>query len=338
MTKVAWTVRGLSERLGIPFTGDGDRPVARAMPADLAGPGDLAFIEKFDASTRVPDAACVVVPPGAPELGIPTLRAPIPRAAFFQAVSLLYPARRPAAGIHPTAVVAPDASVDASASVGPHAVVESGASVGPGSVVSALGYVGFDSRIGRDCMLHPRVVLYDGVTIGNRVILHAGVVVGSDGFGYFPFNGRHVKIPQVGGVRIGDDVEIGANACIDRATLAETVIGDGTKIDNLVQIAHNVQLGSHVILAAQVGIAGSTKVGDGSMLLGQSGVRDHVTLGPGVIVGAQSGVGEDAPAGARLFGSPAKDHMLHKRELAALARLPDLLREIRGLLRGRSGN
>lgn len=329
------SVRALAGALGLPFTGDGDFLIRGVAPLEAAGPGDLSFADTYDDKAAVSKAGCLFVPPGADSGVRPAIRAASPRAAFFRAVAVLRPPKRPPPGMHPAAFVASGAQVDASASVGPLAVVSAGASIGPGTVVSGLCFVGEGVRVGRDCVLHPGVVLYEGVSLGNRVILHGGVVVGADGFGYVQEEGRHVKIPQIGTVRIEDDVEIGANTCVDRATLAETVIGAGTKIDNLVQVGHNVRVGRHAILVAQVGIGGSTVVGDGVFILGQAAVRDHVTIGPGAMVGPQAGVMGDVPAGGKYVGTPAKEHRAVKREIVALARLPGVLRSLPGGRRGR---
>ncbi|HZX43913.1 MAG TPA: UDP-3-O-(3-hydroxymyristoyl)glucosamine N-acyltransferase, partial [Myxococcaceae bacterium] len=213
------------------------------------------------------------------------------------------------------------------------AVVEAGAVVGPRSVLWPGSYLGEGSRLGEDCVLQPGAVVREHCVLGNRVLLQPGVVVGSDGFGFAfdPAGPAHVKVPQVGTVRIEDDVEVGAGSCIDRATTGETVIGRGTKIDNLVQIAHNVRVGPLSILCAQVGISGSTEVGSSVVLAGQVGIVGHVRVGDGARVAAQSGVPHDLPPGATFSGSPAVEHSLWLRQSAALKQLPELLREVREL-------
>jgi UDP-3-O-[3-hydroxymyristoyl] glucosamine N-acyltransferase len=230
-------------------------------------------------------------------------------------------------------VVAEDASVDGSASVGPLVVIESGAVIGARVRLWPLVYVGAGARIDEGSVLYPHVVVRDGVRLGRRVIVHSGAVLGADGFGYVPDPRGHRKIPQVGGVVIEDDVEIGANTTIDRAMLGDTHIGRGTKIDNLVQVAHNVSIGEHGILAAQVGLSGSVQLGPGTVLAGQVGVADHVRIGAGALVYAQSGVAKDVPAGERLMGSPARSAPQMRRVIVALDRLPDLLRTLRILER-----
>jgi len=210
-------------------------------------------------------------------------------------------------------------------------VVGSGADIGAGTRLDAQVFVGADVRIGRDCRIFPQVALREGTRLGDRVTVHAGAVIGADGFGYARDGARYIKIPQVGRVVVEDDVEIGANATIDRATLGTTRIGRGTKIDNLVQIAHNVQVGEDTVIVAQVGISGSSQIGSRVTLAGQVGVVDHVRIGDNAIVGAQSGVTKDVPPGALVLGSPAVPHLEFKRQLAAIARLPQHGKALRAL-------
>ena len=226
-------------------------------------------------------------------------------------------------------MVAADARVDPTAAVGPLAVVESGAVLGPRVRVHAFAFVGARAEVGEDSVLHPRVVLCAGVKLGRRVVVHPGAVIGADGFGY-AFDGEaHRKIPQVGGVLIEDDVEIGANTAIDRAMLGHTVVRRGTKIDNLVQIAHNVEIGEHSIIVAQVGIAGSGRIGRGVVLAGQVGVADHLTVGDGAVVLAQSGLARDVAPGAKVFGTPARPVLQAKRLFTLEEQLPDIVRRLR---------
>ena len=246
-------------------------------------------------------------------------------------LGLFHPEPRAEPGVHPTACVAGGARVDRSASVGPLAVVEAEAVIGPRSRVGALSFVGRGAVLGEDVRLHPHVVIREDVRIGNRVIVHSGAVLGADGFGY-AFDGQaHRKIPQVGGLRIEDDVEIGANTAIDRATLGETIVRRGTKIDNLVQIGHNCDVGEDVILVSQVGIAGSSRVGNRAMLAGQVGVADHVTIGAGAILTAKSGVPNDVPAGEVWSGIPSRPTSEQKRIWAGESQLPELIRRVRAL-------
>jgi UDP-3-O-[3-hydroxymyristoyl] glucosamine N-acyltransferase len=244
---------------------------------------------------------------------------------------------RPAPGVHPSAVVAPGAELEPSASVGPGAFVGRGARIGARSILQAAVRVLDEARIGEDCLLYSGVVVRERCIVGDRVILQPNCVVGSDGFGFaFDAEGDgdgpvHRKVPQAGIVRIEDDVEVGACTCIDRATLGETVIGRGTKIDNLVQIAHNVTIGPLSLIVAQVGIAGSTEIGTGVVLAGQVGVVGHLKIGDGARAGAQAGVTRDIPAGETYTGYPARPHADWLRSNAALQRLPELVKQVRAL-------
>ena len=248
---------------------------------------------------------------------------PNARIAFAKVLPLFFPEPTYAPGIHPSALIAPTAQVDGSAHIGPYCVVEEGVRVGARSVLAAMIHVGAGVHIGEDTRFYPRVTIYPRSRIGNRVTIHAGAVIGSDGYGYVLDQGTHRKIPQVGDVVIQDDVEIGANVTIDRGALGSTVIGKGTKIDNLVQVAHNVQIGQHSILVAQVGIGGSTTIGDGVTLAGQVGIADHVEIESGTIVGAQAGVPGKLKKGVYL-GSPAKPYRETLRSLELFHRLPEL--------------
>jgi UDP-3-O-[3-hydroxymyristoyl] glucosamine N-acyltransferase len=237
----------------------------------------------------------------------------------------------PPPGVHPLACVAPGVRLGAGVSVGPFAVVEAGAVVGDGTAIYPHVYVGAEAEIGTGCLLYPGVVVRERVRIGNRVILHSGVVVGGDGFGYAVVNGEIRKIPQTGTVVVDDDVELGANTTVDRARFGATRIGRGTKIDNLVQIAHNVEVGEGCLFAAQAGISGSTRIGNRVMIGGQAGLVGHIEIGDGVQIGAQSGLAKGQPPGAVVDGTPARPVMPYHRAQAALQRLPDLLKEVREL-------
>jgi UDP-3-O-[3-hydroxymyristoyl] glucosamine N-acyltransferase len=243
---------------------------------------------------------------------------------------------KPPAGVHPSAVVAPNAQVDPTTHIGPLCVVEEGAVIGPGSVLQASVFVGREATIGADCFLMPGVILASACVLGQRVRLQPGVVVGSDGFGYEFVNGRHQKVPQVGTVVIGDDVEIGANSTLDRARFSRTTIGEGTKIDNLVQVAHNVIVGKHCILCSQVGISGSTTLEDYVVLGGQVGVGGHITIGKGAKAGGQTGIAFDVEPGSYLNGTPAMNYMLERRMQVLQRRLPELFKRV-DLLEGKSG-
>jgi UDP-3-O-[3-hydroxymyristoyl] glucosamine N-acyltransferase len=237
-------------------------------------------------------------------------------------------------GIHPTAVIAPTAKLNPQAvHVGPHVVVEDGAQIGDGSVLHAGSYIGHHVHLGEGCVLHPHAIVKDYCTLGKRVIIHSGAVIGSDGFGYEFVQGRHMKVDQVGIVEVGDDVEIGSCSCIDRARFGSTSIGSGTKIDNLVQVAHNVTTGAHCILVAQVGVSGSTKLGNYVIMGGQSGAAGHLKIGDQVTVLGRSGVTKDLPAKGHYTGFPARPLMEGRKLMAYPAKVPDLQKRILDLER-----
>jgi UDP-3-O-[3-hydroxymyristoyl] glucosamine N-acyltransferase len=256
-----------------------------------------------------------------------------PVAAFASVLNLVARERNVshAAGIHPTAVISKTARIGKSAKIGPLCVVEDGAEIADGAVLIANVYVGPRVRVGKETIIYPQVVLREDTEIGARCIVHGGAVIGSDGFGYFFASGRHNKIPQVGNVVIEDDVEIGSCSTIDRATTGSTIVRKGAKIDNLVQVAHNVEVGAHSLLIAQVGIAGSSKLGPGVVLAGQVGVADHVNIGAGAQVGAQSGLKDDVEPGAVLFGSPAQPIADTIRQTLLIRRLPELFKDVKKL-------
>src|SRR5688572_8835334 len=315
MAQPQFTLGALAAALGATLDGDAARVVTGVATLDAAGSADISFLidaRYRDAALRT-SAGALLVPFDTAGLGPALLRVKQPQQALIRLLQLFHPRATAKPGVHPHAVVADGARVDPSAAIGALAVVERGATIGPHVRVHPLAYVGVDVEIGDDTEIHARVVLGERVRLGRRVIVHAGAVIGSDGFGYAFDGGGHQKIPQVGTVVIEDDVEIGANTTIDRAMLGATVVRRGTKIDNLVQIGHNVEIGAHAILVSQVGVAGSSRVGAGAVLAGQVGVSDHVTIGDGAVVGAQSGVGADLEAGAKVLGSPARPIMLAKR-------------------------
>src|SRR5262245_50389633 len=324
---------GRAEALGATLEGDPGRVVAAVAPLETAGPEDISFLvhSRYLKAAAESRAAAVVV--GRDVEGLPQtlLRVDSAQAALIILLRLFHPEAPMRPGIHSAALVDRSSRVDASAAVDPGAVVEAGATIGPRSRVGALSFVGTGAVIGSDVVLHPRTVVYGGVVIGDRVIVHSGAVLGADGFGY-AFDGRaHRKLPQGGGLRIEDDVEIGANTTIDRAMLGDTVIRRGAKIDNLVQIGHNTEVGEDAILVSQVGISGSCKIGNRAILAGQVGVADHVTIGDGTVVTAQSGVPSSVPAGQVFSGTPSRPAPETRRIYAAEAMLPDLVRKVRAL-------
>ena len=325
----------LAEMLEATLEASPERVVTAVASLTGAGPSDLSYVADRDhvAAARASRAGAFLAPLGVTGLPAPTLQCRDPRRALAAALRLFHPSLPSVPGIDPSARVAADAKVDPTASVGPLAVVEAGASIGPRVRVGALACVGPGVMIGEDSVLFPHVVIYAGCRLGRRVIVHAGVVIGADGFGFIPDAAGPLKVPQVGIVVVEDDVEIGANSAIDRATLGETVIGRGTKLDNLVQIGHNVVIGERCLMAAQVAIGGSSRIGNDVMLGGQVGFADHVTVGDGAMLAGGSGVAHDIPAGQRFSGSWARPAALAHKIWAAEAHLPDLLRRVRTLER-----
>jgi UDP-3-O-[3-hydroxymyristoyl] glucosamine N-acyltransferase len=329
---VTRTLAELAEALKGQIVGDGSVLIRDVAGIREALPGDVTFIanSRYDAYLDETRASAVICARDTRMAQVPLLLVENPYLAFQQVVRIFRPDRdRPPAGVHPTAVVATDAVLGAEVSVGPWCVVESGAQVGDRVVIHSHGYVGPRAEIGEDTLLYPRVTIREECVIGRRCILHPGVVVGSDGFGFAFDEGRYHKIPQVGNVVIGDDVEIGANTTIDRATTHSTRVGEGTKIDNLVQIGHNVVIGKHCIIVAQVGISGSTELEDHVTLGGQAGLVGHIRVGEGAMVGAQSGVTKSVDTRAIMSGTPAIPHGLWKRIQALLQRLPQLVVRVR---------
>ncbi|MDD1613005.1 MAG: UDP-3-O-(3-hydroxymyristoyl)glucosamine N-acyltransferase [Methylococcaceae bacterium] len=254
-----------------------------------------------------------------------------PELAFIEAVRRLHPERTYAPEIAPQAVLATDVTLGEAIYIGPYAVVGERTVIGDHSAILAGAYLGSNVKIGKHCRIHPYAVIYDDVEIGDHVTIHSGAIIGADGFGYKFRNGAHVKVPQIGNVRIEDHVEIGANTCIDRGALGSTVIGTGSKIDNLVQIGHNNKVGRHVIMCGQTGVSGSCTIDDYAILAGSAGIADHVTIGKGAVVLARSGVAGDIPPGAQYFGSPAKDKKTAYKEQLAIQKLPELVKKIKQL-------
>ena len=328
----------LATQLDLDLEGDPDVGVTGVASLEEASADELVFVrtEAFAAQLADSPARAVVAPPGLDVGKRSVLRSNDPSADFFRAARVLVPEPEVAAGVHSSATVAPDARVDATAAVGPGCSVGHGVEIGPRSVLHP-GVVVYDgARIGADCVLHARCVVAAASVLGDRVQLQPGVVIGGDGFGYVgDGEGGLRKVHNVGRVWIEDDVEIGANSTVDRGTLGDTRIGRGTKIDNLVQIAHNCSLGAGSVVVAQAGIAGSTRLEPGVVVMAQAGVAGHITLESGAFVGPQAGVHKDVPAGTRVLGSPQRSERIFHREMAAVTRLPELLRRVRALERER---
>lgn len=328
-------VSEIASLVGGDIEGEGEKEIRGVAELEAATEQELAFAEGERSLNRAAGcrAGCILVGKGAKVADRTTVAVQNPRLAFIRAAEALHPPRAVRTGIHPTAVIADGARLGQGVSVGPHVVIERDASVGAGTSLGAGVYVGEGVTIGSHCTLHPRVSIYPGVRMGDRVVLHAGVVLGSDGFGYLFAEGRHHKFPQLGGLVIEDDVEIGSNTTVDRGSLGVTRIGRGTKIDNLVQVAHNVKIGRHVILAAQVGISGSTEIGDYVVMGGQVGVGDHVRIGEGCVIGGQAGIlpGKIVQKRSVLWGTPTRPLTEFKKLNAHLSRLPELARKVREL-------
>jgi UDP-3-O-[3-hydroxymyristoyl] glucosamine N-acyltransferase len=324
------TAAEVASRLEGEVLGDASTELQGFAPADKARSGDLTFAENNTYFTRADQSAAsaILVDTVFGSTRKTLIRVPNARIAFARVLGLFYPEPVWPAGVHPTSVVAPTAEIDATAWVGPHCVVGDRARIGPGCVLHGGNHVGAQTVLGSGTQLFPHVVIYPRTQVGERVRIHAGSVIGSDGFGYVLDEGAHRKVPQIGQVIIHDDVEIGANVTIDRGALGPTIIGRGTKIDNLVQIAHNVTLGEHCLVVAQAGIAGSTKMGTFVTLAGQVGLAGHLKIGSHVTVAAQSGVMHDIPDGEKWFGYPAQPDRRMKRQILAIQQLPQLLRRV----------
>jgi UDP-3-O-[3-hydroxymyristoyl] glucosamine N-acyltransferase len=323
----------LARLVGGELEGDASLEIRGFASLESAGPGDLSFVtaDRHLVAARQSAAAALIAPPGFDLGGRPAIRVAQPYAAIALVLPVFFPPPVIVPGVHPTACVADSARVAPSATVGAFAVVGDRSVVGDRAVLHSHVFVGPDCRVGEGNVLHPHVVLRERVELGRRVVVHPGSVLGADGFGYV-FDGQaHRKIPQVGRVVVEDDVEIGANVTVDRATLGETLIGRGTKIDNLVQIGHNTVVGPAAIIVAQAGIAGSCRIGRGAVLAGQAGIADHVTIGDGAQIGSQAGVHRDVPAGAAMIGTPAMAGGEGLRALASIVRLPELMRDLRAL-------
>jgi UDP-3-O-[3-hydroxymyristoyl] glucosamine N-acyltransferase len=327
------TLRELAERLHCRLDGDGDIEIGRVAGIEHAGPGDLTFIAnpRYHGFLQTTRASAVLVTPDVvrPQEGPALLVCERPYLAFAQALGVLVDASLPGPGIHPSSVIAPDVEMGEGVSVGALAVIDAGARIGRRVVIFPGAVIGPGARIGDDCVIHARVSIRERVEIGNRVVVQDGAVIGSDGFGFVKqADGTHVKIPQHAAVVIEDDVEIGANTTIDRPAVGETRVRAGTKIDNLVQIAHGVSVGQRVLFAAQVGIAGSTVVEDDVVLAGQVGVAGHIRIGKGVVATAQTGIPNSIDAGTMVSGYPAIANRDWLKSSAVFRNLPALKKRV----------
>ena len=323
-----FTAGDIAERLGGTVLGDRTMPLTGFQAADRARAGDLTFAENrtfFERAEQSSASAIIVDKSFVSERKV-LIRVSSARLAFAKVVPLFYPEPGPPAGIHPSAIISDKAEVHPEACIGAHVIIGEGTTIGARTVLHGNNYVDEHCVIGKDCAIFHNVSLYPRTELGNRVRIHAGTIVGSDGFGYVQEDGKHLKVPQIGNVVIDDDVEIGANVTIDRGALGPTHIGAGTKVDNLVQIAHNVSTGENCLIVAQAGVAGSTKLGNSVTLAGQVGLAGHLRIGHNVTIAAQSGVMKGINDGEKWFGTPAQPDKKMKRQLLALKKLPDLLR------------
>ncbi|MCX6909738.1 MAG: UDP-3-O-(3-hydroxymyristoyl)glucosamine N-acyltransferase [Verrucomicrobia bacterium] len=327
------TAREISDLLGGELVGDGDAVVTRLQSILSAGKGDVTFLARatYAARARASRASVILVGRDWKEpLSQTLIRVDNPSAAFQKLTEATAPPPvKFAPGIHSTAVIAPDVKLGCNVSVQPYAVIEPGVEIGDGTVIGAYVYVGHEVKVGSQCHLYPHVVIRDRCLVGNRVIMHPGVVIGADGFGYDSGPQGHKKIPQLGIVEIEDDVEIGANTTIDRARFDRTLIRQGTKIDNMVQIGHNVIIGRHSIICAQVGISGSCVIGDGVILAGQVGLADHLNIGDGAVALAKSGLHQDVPPKGKVFGAVARPAAEEMKLEACKVRLPELFARVK---------
>jgi UDP-3-O-[3-hydroxymyristoyl] glucosamine N-acyltransferase len=331
------SARVLAEQLHGDIEGDGDVEVTNVAPISRAGATDVTFAESARSCEEAfaSAAGVILVRHGAPPSSKTLIRVENCREAFARAMSIFHAPKQYGGGVDPSARVAPDVRLGKDVCIGPNVVLATGAQVGDRTVILANCVIAEGVSLGDDCLLHPNITLYSNVKLGCRVIVHSGTVIGSDGFGYARKASGIAKIPQIGGVIIEDDVEIGANVTIDRATMNSTVIGAGTKIDNQVQIAHNVVIGRNCLIAGMTGIGGSARLGDCVTLAGGVSVVDHVEIGANAVVGAVSLVTKDVSPGQVVWGTPARRAMDAKRESAALRRLPGVLKLLR--LRDRAG-
>lgn len=328
-------VEEIARLLGGKLKGDGTREVLGVAGLENAAAGDLTFAEGARALALAgrSSAGCILVAEGSAVSGRTTIAVKHPKLALIRAAAALLPKAPVNSGIHPTAVVSSGARLAGDAAVGAHAVIEDQVTVGARTSIGAGVFLGRGVAIGSDSILQPGVSIYPGARVGNRVVIHSGTVVGSDGFGYVFADGRHHKFPQIGLVIIEDDVEIGSNTTIDRGALENTVIGQGTKIDNLVQIGHNVRVGRHCVIAAQTGVAGSSEIGDYVVIGGQVGVGNAVRIEDRAIIGAQAGIptGKIVRRGLTMWGTPARPLAEFKKTYAELTNLPNLVKKVKAL-------
>lgn len=332
----AFKVAVLAEMCGGTAEGDIERVINSVSSLEDANPNQLSFVanQKAAVSATSSRAGCLLVPHGfqRPD-GLTVVRVADPRAAFARLIALLHPARAKEPGTHPTAVIAPTARIGSGCYIGAYVTIGEHAELGDSCTIHAGSHIGESVVMGEGCLLYPNVTLYRDVRIGRGAVLHAGCIIGADGFGFAQTGGRYEKFPQIGTVEIGDDVEIGANSCIDRAALGVTRVGDGSKLDNLVHVGHNCQIGKHVAIAAQAGFSGAVEIGDHAVIGGQVGVGEKAKIVAGAMIGGQAGVlsGKTMRLTEPVWGTPVQPVKEHFAQLAALSRLPELLGEVKRL-------
>jgi len=331
-------VAEIAKHLNAPFEGAGDAEILYAAPLESAGLRDIAFVGNRKAALAAAEssAGCLLVPPDFPASdGHTVIRVDDPRGALARVIGLLYPRPHIAPGAHPTAVIAPDASIAPSASIAAHVYIGARVRIGEHTIVGPSCSIGPDTHLGAGCLLHAHVTIYDHVSIGDRAVLHSGCVLGADGFGFVRGPQGYRKFPQIGRVEIGNDVEIGANSCIDRAALGVTRISDGVKLDNMVHIGHNCTIGKHVVIAAQTGLSGGVVVEDYAVIGGQVGIGDKARIESGAVLGSGCGIltSKIVRKGQVVWGTPARPLKEHLEQLANLARLPKLRKEVAELER-----
>jgi len=335
----------LSELAGLvggTLKGDGSAVITGAAGLEEAGSSDITFLgnQKYLQLVSSTLAGAVIVPDNfEAQAKTPLVIAKNPQLAFAKVLVLIDKERlalvKP--GIHALSQIAKNASIGSSVHIGPFVVIEEGAVIGKGTVITSHCYIGKNSRIGINSLLYPNVTIRENITVGKNAIIHPGTVIGSDGFGFIPLGKSNFKIPQIGTVEIGDDVEIGANCAIDRATTGATRIGNGTKLDNLVHIAHNIQIGENCCIAGQVGFAGSTKLGNNVMIAGQAGINGHISIGNGVVIGGKAVVIGDVPDNTMISGYPARPHRENLKIQALVGRLPEFFEELKEIRKQLSG-
>jgi UDP-3-O-[3-hydroxymyristoyl] glucosamine N-acyltransferase len=329
------TAKELATAVGVTVEGNGDLELSAVASPERAGPRDLIYADSPKNAPRAQASAatCVIAGPGVDLKGKTLLRSVAPKLAFAKAAALLMERAPIATGVHPAAVIAALVQIGPNVSVGPYAVIGEDVHIGEGTQIGPHAVIGAGCWIGKNCRIHPRVTLYNGARLGDRVEIHSGAVIGADGFGYAFGDGQHWKFPQAGIVEIADDVEIGANTTIDRGSLEDTRIATGVKLDNLVHIGHNCEIGEHSVIAAQVGLSGSCTFGKNVVVGGQAGFGERCKLEDGAIIGGQSGVlgGKIIRSGETVWGTPARSLEKFKEQFAWLARLPELAARIKNL-------